>query len=77
MSHTNSLKSRIVNFLYQWKEYDPKMFVNGGEIERLALQCGYKGSTASRILRKLAEEGKPERRINKGAGTHSVEYRYI
>lgn len=34
---------------------------NAGELEREALTIGYKGSTASRILRKLVEEGKIHR----------------
>ena len=32
-------------------------FVNGGELERLALEKGYKGSNADRTLRKMREDG--------------------
>lgn len=34
----------------------PKTWVNGGEMEKLAMTAGYKGSTISRELRRLAEE---------------------
>ena len=71
-----TLKSRILSYFEQWKRHDPEMFINGGEIERLALNAGNKGSTASRILRSLAEDGFLERRLNKGK-TRSVEYRLI
>lgn len=62
-------------------------WINGGELERLALDAGYKGSTVSRILRLLAEEsleptplpegGFVERAIKEGARTPSVWYRWM
>jgi predicted transcriptional regulator len=64
-----SLKSRISTFYA--KNY-PKI-INGGEIERLAMNIGKKASNASRRLRELHEEGILER-IQEGK---SVAYRYI
>lgn len=49
-------------------------WINGGEIERLAIGVGYKGSTASRVLRLLAEEGVLETRYD-DKGAHSVFYK--
>jgi len=49
-------------------------WINGGEIERLAISVGYKGSTASRILRQLAEDNILETRYDE-KGVHSVFYR--
>lgn len=69
-----ALRQRIIDYLKQWHEYDHKAFVNGGEIERLALEAGYKASNASRRLRELENEGIIEKRGNyKG----HVEYRYV
>ena len=48
-------------------------WVNGGEIERLALGGGHKASTFSRTARTMAENGEIERQIvNK-----SVRYKWI
>lgn len=68
-----ALKSRIINYFQKWKEINPDKFVNGGEIERKALEIGYKASNASRRLRELVDEGVLERRLNE-SGT--VEYRF-
>jgi len=63
-----SLKEKLVIFAKgKWPHV-----VNGGEFERLALNEGFKSSNASRRLRELANEGKPER-IMTGK---SVSYRY-
>lgn len=68
------IKHRIYEYLREWYEIDPTKFVNGGEIERLALESGYKASNASRRLRELETEEKIENRRNhKG----HVEYRYL
>jgi len=55
-----SLKNRIVNYFEQRKN----IWVNGGEIERNALETGYKASNASRRLRELANEGILERKLD-------------
>lgn len=47
-------------------------WINGGELERLALAAGYKASNVSRRLRELHEEGLLDRREIKG----TVEYKY-
>lgn len=61
-------------------------WVNGGELERLALNAGYKGSTISRELRKLAEESRDReldlggfvlRQEVTGKRTRSVEYCWV
>lgn len=53
-------------------------FVNGGEIEKLAMDAGFKASNASRRLRELCEEGliQREERKNPETGINSVWYRY-
>lgn len=51
-----SLKQRIKDYLDKRGE-----FVNGGEIERLAMAHGYKASNASRRLRELYEDELVER----------------
>ena len=67
------LKQRILNFLERQEMETPGAWINGGEIERLALEAGYKASNASRRCRELAKEGHIRRRENaKGF----VEYRF-
>ena len=50
-------------------------WVNGGEIERLAMDLGYKGSNASRRLRELENDGIIIREERKGERVKSVWYR--
>lgn len=66
-----SLKSRIARY---FKERDH--WINAGDIERLAMEKGYKSSNASRRLRELAEDGVLERELRKGKKTVSVWYRW-
>lgn len=67
-----SLQINIQNRLYDiWLE-DKERFTNGGEIERFALETGFKASNASRRCRELVNEGILERKESKG----SVWYRY-
>lgn len=68
-----SLKQRIKDYLVQWYECDPNKWIHSGEIEREAMEVGYKGTTAGRRCRELAEAGKIERKVN-GKG-HAM-YRY-
>lgn len=74
MTKELTLNERLQRYFSQ----RPDLFINGGEIERLALDVGYKGSTASRIMRKLAEEGYLEReeRKNGRSGIRSVWYKW-
>lgn len=62
-----SLRQRALNYLH-----NNGGWLNGGELERLALSVGYKASNVSRRLRELHEEGLLDRREIHG----SVEYRY-
>jgi predicted transcriptional regulator len=64
--------------LHRWLELHPDQWINGGEFERLAMDVGYKGSTASRELRLMAEAGQIEReeRAQNDRGVKSVWYRY-
>lgn len=52
MKNEKSLRARAHKYL----KSRPMKWINGGEFERLALEAGYKGSTVSRELRRLAEE---------------------
>lgn len=49
-----SLRDRTLSYLKRHQE----TWINGGEFERMAMQKGYKGSTVSRELRRLAEESR-------------------
>lgn len=74
-----TLKSQILRkfkILYREKG---NPFVNGGAIERFAMEIGFKGSTASRELRLMAENGILERQEFKNPNTNisSVSYKYI
>lgn len=62
------LKTRMINYLKKDGGY-----VNGGELERLALSVGYKASNISRRARECAEDGILERKEEKG----SVWYKYV
>ena len=62
-----SLSKRIENYL---KKYDGWM--HSGEIERLALNAGYKSSNAGRRCREMQNDGILERKLEKG----SVLYKY-
>ena len=62
-----SLPDRLVRYL----KSQPG-FVHSGELERLAMGAGYKGETAGRRLRELAEEGTLETKYERG----SVLYRF-
>lgn len=71
--------------LYRWLKLHPDQWFNGGELERMALEAGYKARNASRRLRELAEpdrSGNPpriERTERQGAngGPHTVWYRWV
>jgi len=69
-TETKPLRDRIVAFLSAKKDW-----VNGGEIERLALDAGYKASNASRRLREIHEDGLIEREERPGPRARSVWYR--
>lgn len=64
------LRERILKYLRQQNTW-----INGGEIERLAQQAGYKASNASRRLRELHEDNLVEREERKGARAKTVWYR--
>lgn len=65
-----SLKHHILGFLRS----KDGVWINGGEVEKFALMKGFKGSTASRLLRGMAEGGLIQREIKKGQGVASVWY---
>lgn len=70
---TDSLVAQIINWLADG------VWVNGGEIERQAMEQGYKASNASRRLRELYEDGKLEREERPGTirKTKTVWYRIV
>lgn len=67
-----SLKERIITFLRSYPDWH-----NGGEIEKLAMNVGYKGSTAGRELRYLTNEGKILSEVRKGKRVKSAWYKII
>ena len=74
-----SLKTRILHHLQRQGEW-----INGRNLEELAMKHGYKGSTASRICRDMAEDkGDTDnpplllREERKGKGVRSVWYKAI
>ena len=58
-----SLKQRILNYINA-----NDLLINGGTIEKLAEDAGYKASNASRRCRELVNEGKLLRTISRGQG---------
>jgi DNA-binding IclR family transcriptional regulator len=58
-----SLKQRILDYINGSEKW-----LNGGTIERLAEEAGYKASNASRRCRELVNEGKIQRTISRGNG---------
>ena len=75
-----SLSERLLRYL----KVKEGQWINGGQMEERAMKAGYKGSTASRELRYLAEWGEDGRRplidreefTNHQMGTRSVSYRW-
>jgi predicted transcriptional regulator len=63
-----SLKDRILKYLSSYSS----QWINGGEIEKLAMNAGFKASNASRRLRELTVEGKIIRDLRNG----TVWYKY-
>ena len=56
-----SLKDKLYEHLQRQEGY-----VHAGELERLVQEWGYMGSTATRTLRTLKEEGKIEKSTKQG-----------
>ena len=73
MNNELTLKERIQEYLYKWKVKDPNHWVNGGEVERLAQEIGFKASNASRRCRELVDEQILDRRENEKG---YVEYQF-
>ena len=65
-----SLTDRIKRYFSQ----RATIWVNGRDIEELAMQAGYKASNASRRLRELAAEGCLDREERIGRKVKSVWY---
>jgi hypothetical protein len=63
MEYKTSLTQRIKNYF----KGRPTHWINGGEIEALSIQAGYKGSTASRRMRDLASKGILDRKLEMGS----------
>lgn len=57
-----SLRNRMVDYLRKQEGW-----INGGELERLALSAGYKASNISRRARECAAEGILERKEERGS----------
>ena len=72
MNEELSLVERIKRYLQQ----RATIWINGCDIEELALGAGYKASNASRRLRELAEEGYLDREERRGKRTKSVWYKW-
>ena len=67
-----SLSERIKHYF----EIRPDLWINGRDIEELAMQTGYKASNASRRCRELCEEGFLEREERRGRKVKSVFYKW-
>ena len=65
-----SLSERIIEYLAENGGW-----VNGGEVERLSLELGYKASNGSRRCREMVEEGILLREERVGEHARSVWYR--
>ena len=69
-----SLKKRIVRYLKSSYGYDPNLYVGSFDIEKLAQSAGFMGSTSTRILRQLSEEGVLETKLFRGKSRARVAY---
>jgi DNA-binding IclR family transcriptional regulator len=67
-----SLRERITQYFAK----RPELWINGRDIEELAMHAGYKASNASRRLRELHEERYLERDERKGRKVRSVWYKW-
>lgn len=67
-----SLTERVKKYLSN----RPDLWVNGRDLEELAMGAGYKASNVSRRCRELVEEGYLDREIRKGRKVSSVWYRW-
>ena len=56
------LKAQVLQFI---ENYSPG-WVHGGSVEDFGISLGYKGSNAGRRCRELENEGKIERKLEKG-----------
>lgn len=57
-----SLKERILKYIRNQQGW-----INGGQLERLSLEAGYKASNGSRRCRELVNEGLLERKEENGS----------
>lgn len=64
------LKERLLRFLKNHPQW-----INGGELEKLSMSVGFKGSTAGRELRWLSEHGFIEKEERKGKKVKSIWYK--
>lgn len=65
-----SLSERLLRFLRNHPEWH-----NGGDLEKLAMSVGYKGSTCGRNLRDLAELDLIDKELRQGKRVKSIWYR--
>ena len=59
------MKQSLVSKIEEYFNNHPDRFYNGGELERLAFENGYKASNCSRRLREMAESGFLAREIRR------------
>lgn len=67
-----SLKQRILRHLTIHSDW-----INGGELERLAMSVGYKGSTAGSLCRKMERDGLIVKDLRQGKTVASIWYKII
>ena len=67
-----SLSDRVKKYL----SHRPDTWVNGRDLEELAMQAGYKASNVSRRCREMFNEGFLEREERKGKSVRSVWYKW-
>jgi hypothetical protein len=70
MTHDLTLRYRIHRYFTQ----RPNLWINGKDIEELAMTAGFKASNASRRLRELHEDDILDRELRKGRRVRSVWY---
>ena len=70
------MEKSLVERIKKYFSHRPTLWINGRDIEELAMNAGYKASNASRRLRELAEEGFLDREERRGRRVRSVWYIY-
>ena len=75
-NHFTNMELSLTDRVKKYLSHRPDTWVNGRDLEELAMQAGFKASNVSRRCRELAEEGLLERELRQGKRVKSVWYKW-